>query len=110
MTSAHFPFFSPSNIFFIASKIKELAFLLLYLIVGDILMRRQPSYRFYWQNSLNIALSKYFALSTIMCLGTPYRQIMFCQKNFLIVAELTFVSGFTSIHFVKYSTMITVKV
>jgi hypothetical protein len=63
-----------------------------------------------WQNSLNIALSKYFAFSTVMCLGTPYRQIMFCQKNFLIVEELTFVSGFASIHFAKYSTMITVKV
>jgi hypothetical protein len=64
----------------------------------------------YWQNSLNIVLSKYFALSTIMCLGTPYRQIMFYHKNFLFVAELTFVSGFASTHFMKYSTVITVKV
>jgi hypothetical protein len=63
-----------------------------------------------WQNSLNIVLLKYFVLSTVMCLGTPYWKIMFCQKNFLIVAELTFVSGFASIHFVKYSTAITVKV
>jgi hypothetical protein len=28
---------------------------------------------------------------------------MFCQKNFLIDVELTLVSGFASIHFVKYS-------
>jgi hypothetical protein len=49
---------------------------------------------------LNIVLSKYFALSTVMCLGTPYQQIMFRQKNFLIVTEVTFVSGFASKHFV----------
>jgi hypothetical protein len=49
-------------------------------------------------------------LSTVMCLSTPYRQIMFCEKNVLIVAELTFVSGFASIHLVKYSTAITVNV
>jgi hypothetical protein len=34
---------------------------------------------------------------------------MFCQKNFLIEAELIFVSGFACIHFVKYSTATTMK-
>jgi hypothetical protein len=34
----------------------------------------------------------------------------FCQKNFLIVVELTLVRGFASVHIVKYSTTITVKV
>jgi hypothetical protein len=36
-------------------------------------------------------------------LGTPYQQIMFFQKNLLIVAELMFVTGFASTHFMKYS-------
>jgi hypothetical protein len=36
--------------------------------------------------------------------------MMFCQKNFLIDAELTLVSGFASIHFVKYLTATAVKV
>jgi hypothetical protein len=36
--------------------------------------------------------------------------MMFCQKNFLIEAELTLVSGFASIHFVKYSTATTTNV
>jgi hypothetical protein len=35
---------------------------------------------------------------------------MFCHKNFLIEVELTLVSGFASIHFVKYSTTTTAKV
>jgi hypothetical protein len=35
--------------------------------------------------------------------------MMFYQKNFLMVAELTFVTGFTSTHFVKYSMTIIAK-
>jgi hypothetical protein len=35
-----------------------------------------------WENSLNIVLSKYFASSIVMCLGTPYQQIMFYRKKF----------------------------
>jgi hypothetical protein len=63
-----------------------------------------------WHNSLNIALLMYFALSIVMCLDTPYQQIMFCQKNFLILAELTFVSGFAPIRFMKYLTATNAKV
>jgi hypothetical protein len=36
--------------------------------------------------------------------------MIFCQNNFWIDAELTFVRGFASTHFVKYSTATMVKV
>jgi hypothetical protein len=36
--------------------------------------------------------------------------MIFCQKNFLMVVELTLVTGFTSTHFVKYSTGTMAKV
>jgi hypothetical protein len=81
MTSVHFPFYSPSNIFFIASKIKELAFSTALFDCGWYTYANATFVPICWQNSLNIALSKYFAFSTVMCLGTPYRQIMFCQKK-----------------------------
>jgi hypothetical protein len=107
MTSTHFPFFSPSNIFFIAWKIKQFAFSTASFDCGCYNDAKVTFMPICWQHSLNIGLLKNFALSTIMCLGTPYLQIMLYQKNFLIVAELTFVSGFASIHFVKYLTTIT---
>jgi hypothetical protein len=37
-------------------------------------------------------------------------QMIFCQKNFLLVAKLMFVTGFASTHFVKYSTTTIAKV
>jgi hypothetical protein len=39
-----------------------------------------------------------------MAFGTPKRQMMFCQKNFLIVAEVIMARGLASIHFENYST------
>jgi hypothetical protein len=63
-----------------------------------------------WQKSLNIALLMYFKLSTVICRGMTQWQMMFCQNNFLIVAELTLVRGFALIHFMKYSTATMVKV
>jgi hypothetical protein len=44
------------------------------------------------------------ALSTVISLGTPKRHIMFCQKNLSSPAAAMLTRGFTSIHFVKYST------
>ena len=40
----------------------------------------------------------------MISLGTPNLQMMFCQKNFLIVSDVMLMSGLASIHFVKYST------
>jgi hypothetical protein len=110
MTSAHFPFFSPSNIFFIALNIRELTLSTAPFDYGWYTNVNMTFIPIWWQNSLNIVLSKYFALSTIWGLVTPYRHMMFCQKNFLIDVEFTLVSGFASIHFVKYSNATTVKV
>jgi hypothetical protein len=71
MTSSHFPFFSPSNIFFIDSKTRELAFSTAPFDCEWYTDAKATFIPIWWQNSLNIALSKYFALSTVMCLGTP---------------------------------------
>jgi hypothetical protein len=71
MTSAHLPFFSPSSIFLIASKIREFALSTAPLDCGwytDVNVTFVP---ICWQKYLNIALSKYFALSTVICRGTP---------------------------------------
>jgi hypothetical protein len=40
----------------------------------------------------------------VIALRTPKRQMMFCKKNFLIAAELMLMTGFASIHLVKYLT------
>jgi hypothetical protein len=37
-------------------------------------------------------------------------RLMFCQKCFLIVVEVMLVTGFTSTHFMKYSTATMAKV
>ena len=37
--------------------------------------------------------------------GTPNLQMMFYQKNFLIVSDVMLIRGLASIHFVKYSTV-----
>jgi hypothetical protein len=50
------------------------------------------------------------ALSMVIFLETSKWQMMFYQKNFFIVVELIFVTGFSSIHFVKYSTAMMAKV
>jgi hypothetical protein len=71
MTSTHFPFFSSSNIFFIALNIRELALSTAPFDYGWYTDAKATFIPIWWQNSLNIALSKYFALSTVMCLGTP---------------------------------------
>jgi hypothetical protein len=69
MTSAHLPFFLPSSIFLITSKIREFALSIApldcrwYTDVNDTFIL------IYWQKSFNIALSKYFALSIVICLG-----------------------------------------
>jgi hypothetical protein len=55
-------------------------------------------------------LSKYLALSTVICCRTPEWQIMFCQKNFCIVAKDMLVIGFALTHLVKYYTTTMVKV
>jgi hypothetical protein len=70
MTSAHFPFFSPSNIFFIASNIRELALSTIQFDCGWYTDAKATFIPIWWQKPLNIALSKYFVLSTVMCLGT----------------------------------------
>jgi hypothetical protein len=62
-----------------------------------------------WQKSLNIVLSKYSALSIVIYQGILYQQ-MICHKNFLMVAELTFMIGIASTHFVKYLTATMAKV
>jgi hypothetical protein len=70
MSSAHFSFFSPSNIFFIASKISELALSTALFDCGCYTDAKVTFVPIWWHNSLNIALSKYFVLSTVMCLDT----------------------------------------
>jgi hypothetical protein len=110
MTSTHFPFFSPSNIFFIASKIRELALSTTPFDCGWYTDAKATFVPIWWWNSLNIPLSKYVELLNVICLGTPKQQMMFCQKNVLIDVELTLVSGITSIHFVKYSIAAATKV
>jgi hypothetical protein len=44
------------------------------------------------------------SLSTVRDFGTLKRQMMFCQKNFSIVAKVIGAKTFASIHFEKYST------
>jgi hypothetical protein len=71
MTSAHLSFLSPSSIFLIASKIREFT---LSTAPLDYWWYTDASATFVpicWQKSLNIALLKYIALSTVICLGTP---------------------------------------
>jgi hypothetical protein len=69
MTFGHLPFFSPSNIFLIASKIRELALSPAPLDCGWYTDANMTFIPICWQKSLNIVLSKYFALSTVICLG-----------------------------------------
>jgi hypothetical protein len=71
MTSAHFSFFSPSNIFIIASNMRELALSTAPFDCGWYTDAKVTFVPIWWQNSLNIALSKYFALSIVICLGMP---------------------------------------
>jgi NhaP-type Na+/H+ and K+/H+ antiporter len=59
MSSGHFSFFSPSNIFFIASKISELALLTALFDCGCYTDAKATFVPIWWYNSLNIALSKY---------------------------------------------------
>jgi hypothetical protein len=41
---------------------------------------------------------------------TLKRQLMFCPKNFYIIAEVMLNNGFTSTHLEKYSTTTTASV
>jgi hypothetical protein len=71
MTSAHFPFFSPSRIFLIASKIKALAHSTAPSDCGWYTDVKETFVPTWWQKSLNMPLSMYLALSTVICCGTP---------------------------------------
>jgi hypothetical protein len=71
MTSSHLPFFSPSSIFLIASKIREFALSTASLDCGWYIVANATFIPIHWQKSLNITLLKYFALSIVICLGTP---------------------------------------
>jgi hypothetical protein len=71
ITSDHFSFFSPSNIFFIALNIRELALSTAPFDCEWYTNAKATFILIWWQNSLNIALSKYFALSIVICLGMP---------------------------------------
>jgi hypothetical protein len=71
MTSVHLPFFSPSSIFLIASKIREFALSTAPLYCEWYTNVNVTFVLICWQKSLNIALSKYFALSTVICRGMP---------------------------------------
>jgi hypothetical protein len=42
-----------------------------------------------------------------MAIGTPNRQMIFCQKSFWTMAKVIMASGLASIHFEKYSTSTT---
>jgi hypothetical protein len=61
------------------------------------------------QNSLKSWLSNCLSLSNVSSDGTPKRQIMFCQKNFLVVFAIIMETALASIHFVKYSTAMKVN-
>jgi hypothetical protein len=67
---AHFPFFSPFNIFFISSNIRKLTLSTAPFDCGRYTNAKATFVTIWWHNSLNIALLKYFALSTVACLGT----------------------------------------
>jgi hypothetical protein len=69
MTSVHLLFFSPSNIFLIALKIREFALSTAPLDCGWYTNVNATFVPIYWHKSLNIALSKYFALSIVICRG-----------------------------------------
>jgi hypothetical protein len=56
------------------------------------------------QKSLKSWLSNYLSLSTVSSDGTPKRQTMFCQKNFLAVFDVIVDTSPASIHLVNYST------
>jgi hypothetical protein len=71
MISAHLPFFSPSSIFLIPLKIREIALSTAPLDCGWYTDANATFVLICWQKLLNIALSKYFALSTVICRGTP---------------------------------------
>jgi hypothetical protein len=59
------------------------------------------------QNSLKASASNCVPLSTVIAFGTPKRQTIFCQKNFLTMTEVIVAKGFASIHLEKYSTATT---
>jgi hypothetical protein len=71
MTSAHLPFFSPSSIFLIASKIREFTLSTVPMDYGWYTNVNATFVLICWHKSLNIALSKYITLSTVICPAKP---------------------------------------
>jgi hypothetical protein len=59
------------------------------------------------QNSLKASASNCVPLSTVIALGTPKRQTIFCQKNLWTATEVIVANGFASIHLEKYYTATT---
>jgi hypothetical protein len=71
MTSVHLPFFPPWSIFLIASNIRALALSIAPFDWGWYTDVKATFVLICWQKSLNMTLSKYFALSTVMWRGMP---------------------------------------
>jgi hypothetical protein len=102
-----FPFLLLKEAFFMAEKIFPLALSTAPLDWGWYTDAKHNFVPIDRQYSLKSWQSNCFPLSIVSSLGTPNLQMIFCQKNFLIVAEVMVARGLASIHFVKYSTATT---